>query len=328
MPFQFYCPQGHVLQGDESQVGQPCQCPYCGSSFLIPQTSMPTAPQQGPAGYPQGPMQWPNPMGGGFPQQGFQPAPGMQSMQGMQGMQGMPPNNPFLAGMPGGMPPGGMGQPGVAPMQPAQGAAFGLPPPQPFALGPSGEAPPSPAAAGSPPTEDSGLILSFDPKEKEPLPFEMPGSDTAPAMPASGPAIPLDPFAASPLPMQFPGLGSPLMPQSPQPAPVVPTSSQSAHEKPAMADITQGEAKKIHVTCPAGHSLKVSSDLISKTVRCPVCKEQFKVRYEDSVEFGQRKAKMLQQKDEKAGQIWLAWAILAAVGVLVGLIVLMFMFSS
>ena len=252
--------------------------------------------------------------------------PGMAPMQGMQG-------SPFFTGMPGGMPPGGVAQPGTPPMgaTPMQGGAFGIPPPQPFSLGQPGAAPSTPPAAAAPATEGAGVFLPFDPTEKEPLPFELPGSGTAPAMPAAGPTMPLDPFAAKPLPMQFPGLGSPgagPMPQSQQPAPVVPTSSQLAHEKPAMADITQSEAKKIHVTCPAGHSLKVSSDLIGKTVRCPVCKEQFKVRYEDSAEFGQRKAKMLQQKDEKAGQIWLAWAILAAVGVLVGLIVLMFMFSG
>jgi hypothetical protein len=39
MPFQFYCPQGHLLQGDESQQGQQSQCPMCGTVFLIPVVS-------------------------------------------------------------------------------------------------------------------------------------------------------------------------------------------------------------------------------------------------------------------------------------------------
>lgn len=43
MPFQFYCPQGHLLQGDESQMGQQSQCPMCGSMFVIPM--MPGAQQ-------------------------------------------------------------------------------------------------------------------------------------------------------------------------------------------------------------------------------------------------------------------------------------------
>ncbi|HWC88035.1 MAG TPA: hypothetical protein VG433_00205 [Pirellulales bacterium] len=36
MPFQFYCPQGHLLEGHESQMGQQSQCPLCGAVFLIP----------------------------------------------------------------------------------------------------------------------------------------------------------------------------------------------------------------------------------------------------------------------------------------------------
>jgi len=39
MAFQFLCPQGHLLQGDESQVGQQCKCPYCETEFLVPPPS-------------------------------------------------------------------------------------------------------------------------------------------------------------------------------------------------------------------------------------------------------------------------------------------------
>lgn len=37
MAFQFQCPQGHLLSGDESQAGQQCHCPTCGMLFIIPQ---------------------------------------------------------------------------------------------------------------------------------------------------------------------------------------------------------------------------------------------------------------------------------------------------
>ncbi len=55
MAFQFLCPQGHLLQGDESQAGQQCTCPYCQTLFLIPDVPAPPAPDapapmQGPAG--------------------------------------------------------------------------------------------------------------------------------------------------------------------------------------------------------------------------------------------------------------------------------------
>jgi DNA-directed RNA polymerase subunit RPC12/RpoP len=36
MAFQFLCPQGHLLQGDETHVGLQTRCPYCNEQFLIP----------------------------------------------------------------------------------------------------------------------------------------------------------------------------------------------------------------------------------------------------------------------------------------------------
>jgi len=36
MAFEFLCPQGHLLEGDESQVGSECACPTCGCHFEVP----------------------------------------------------------------------------------------------------------------------------------------------------------------------------------------------------------------------------------------------------------------------------------------------------
>ncbi len=36
MTFQFTCPQGHLLSGEENQAGQHCNCPQCGMLFVIP----------------------------------------------------------------------------------------------------------------------------------------------------------------------------------------------------------------------------------------------------------------------------------------------------
>lgn len=36
MTFQFLCPQGHLLEGEETQMGQQCDCPMCGMRFIIP----------------------------------------------------------------------------------------------------------------------------------------------------------------------------------------------------------------------------------------------------------------------------------------------------
>src|SRR5688572_9696293 len=46
MAFQFQCPQGHLLEGDESQAGQAINCPVCTMLFIIPAPlSPPTAPE-------------------------------------------------------------------------------------------------------------------------------------------------------------------------------------------------------------------------------------------------------------------------------------------
>jgi hypothetical protein len=61
MTFQFLCPQGHLLQGEEWQAGQQSICPICQSAFLVPSA----VPPGGPAGGLMGPG-----VGGGAPPTG------------------------------------------------------------------------------------------------------------------------------------------------------------------------------------------------------------------------------------------------------------------
>jgi hypothetical protein len=58
MPFQFQCPQGHLLEADESQVGQQCQCPMCGQLFAIPAPAG-AAPFPAPGGFAPPPAEDP-----------------------------------------------------------------------------------------------------------------------------------------------------------------------------------------------------------------------------------------------------------------------------
>ncbi len=95
MAFQFLCPQGHLLQGDESQAGQRCQCPYCGTEFLIP------APLSGP---PADTSQY---MAGQMPAQ--QPAATPPYQAPPQQPEQQPPEQPapqFMQQPPGYQPPG------------------------------------------------------------------------------------------------------------------------------------------------------------------------------------------------------------------------------
>jgi hypothetical protein len=41
MTFQFLCPQGHLLEGEEAHMGMQCQCPQCGTAFIIPTIERP-----------------------------------------------------------------------------------------------------------------------------------------------------------------------------------------------------------------------------------------------------------------------------------------------
>ncbi len=69
MAFQFMCPHEHLLQAEESQAGQECQCPECGVLMLIPSPggmeppAEPSPPSDG-VGSAAG---WPEPAGDAFP---------------------------------------------------------------------------------------------------------------------------------------------------------------------------------------------------------------------------------------------------------------------
>lgn len=144
MPFQFYCPQGHLLEGHESQMGQQGQCPMCGAMFVFPvmgaAPAAPGMPGQMPGAMPPGFGQPGHPNPGyqqpGYPQPGY-PHPGHPQ-------QGFPPPGMTTGGVaPGGF--GGFGQRNIgdrfAGVQEAAGpgpaAEANFPPPPP-------EAPPEP----------------------------------------------------------------------------------------------------------------------------------------------------------------------------------------
>jgi len=325
------------LQGDLSQVGHVFQCPMCGSSFVIP------PPQMGPVaagGFFQQPGTWPAasaPMAS-FPAQG-----GMPAMPGMMPPQTMPmmPSGPMPAGQ------------------------YPMPPVQPFAFGPA-TAPaetPQQAPATDPQSETGkpGFDLGFDPNAKATLPFEIEGQSEAeagqppatglptpafpaPAFPAStfpapsfpGPAFPAPGFPAQPFPEGAPPAATFFPPSMPaptfQPDAGGEESLPFAMAAPAEAAEEEEEApqnppKVLHIRCPSGHLVTAKSNLLGKNGRCPACKKTFELRYEDSVEFRRRTEKILHREEVKAGSAWVAWALLAAFLVLVGVVAVMLALS-
>lgn len=178
--FQFQCPQGHVLETEESYAGQPCQCPYCGLTFPIPSPPQAAAPQAGP---------------------------------------------------------------------------------------PTFQAP-------SPP--------GYSPPMSAPAPF---------GPPQHGPA-----WQPAPAPAPF----------KPEPA----------------------EPELLHIACPNGHELETPRDMLGQDVLCPHCNVQFRLREKDSVEYRRRRAQELERKERNAGKMWLNYAIVAAVLVVIGIIGLIVVSAS
>jgi hypothetical protein len=129
-----------------------------------------------------------------------------------------------------------------------------------------------------------------------------PGSAPSPYAPPSG------------APAPFPGVQATPGPQI-GPAPVPFT------QKPAEPEI-------LHIACPNGHELETPRDMLNQDVLCPHCNVQFRLREKDSVEYKRRQQQEVERRDRKAGRMWLNYAIVAAVLVVIGIVGLILMSTS
>lgn len=124
------------------------------------------------------------------------------------------------------------------------------------------------------------------------------------------------------------------MPSPPVPGPPSSAPSGPAIGPPGAPSIRVGnepvpaaapepeEEELLHIPCPNGHELETPRDMLGQDVLCPHCQVQFQLRERDSVEFKARRERQLKIKEEKEGQAWLNFAIVAAVIVVLGLIAL------
>lgn len=193
MPFQFMCPQGHLLEGHESQMGQQVQCPLCGTLLIIPIVG----PQ--PAAAPAPPEYLQPPMSGGWP-----------------------------------------------PQHPGAPAAYQPSPPPQYAA-------------------------------PEPRPV-------------------ID---------QFPGVQEPAA--APEPVPE--------------------EPQTVRILCPNGHELHTPMNMIGMQAACPECNAEFLLRYEDSIEYIEKKKAARLARDEAFNKAALKYSIIAAVVVVLALIGMMIVAS-
>ncbi|HVX13466.1 MAG TPA: hypothetical protein VHC22_19940 [Pirellulales bacterium] len=299
MPFQFYCPQGHLLEGHESQMGQQSQCPMCGSVFMMPAPPGMQAPPG--AGMPPGAMPgmaspgaWPGYGQPAAPGYGQQPPPGY-------GQPGAP-----MYGQPAA--PGYGQQPGYAPGYPPGQFAPGQFPGYPTGYSvPGAFAPPgygaseqsfvsSPSFLGAVPQPDAASI----PTHTAPT-FAAPGADQPAEEAAQGfPGIRTEPESAA-----APGSAAT---SGPEQSPIQNTPAEKA------------EPRIVRIPCPQGHELQTPMDMVNQEVLCPICSTQFYLRYEDSLEYKQEQADLRRRKSEQLNQAALKWAIIAAVVVVVAIL--------
>jgi hypothetical protein len=95
-------------------------------------------------------------------------------------------------------------------------------------------------------------------------------------------------------------------------APFVP-ESHAAVAAPASPMAAPPEPELLHIPCPNGHELETPVEMLEQEVLCPHCNAQFRLRRKDSVEFKKKKEQEEALRLEKVGRLWLNWAIVAIV---------------
>lgn len=119
-----------------------------------------------------------------------------------------------------------------------------------------------------------------------------------------------------------------------QEAPAAPGPPSVSEVPPLEAGVAPGALSELagprllHIPCPSGHELEVPPDMIGQDVLCPHCQVQFRLREQDSVEYKRRKQEELELKDYKAGKTWFMWAVIFAILVVLGLIIMIAVGSS
>jgi hypothetical protein len=187
----------------------------------------------------------------------------------------------------------------------AQQAPQGYPPP---GMVPQNPYPTSPAV----PSANNPFGSAPSPAESNPF-----AAAQAPKFPGPSPAgnAPSMPFLA----MDVPGKRNASLNELSSDAPNVPGD----WDEPGMED-----PRFWHIPCPNGHVLETPEDMLDQDVLCPYCETQFTLRKFQSVEETERRERERAIRDEKAGQIWLKWAIGIAAVVILGVIVMIAISAS
>ena len=142
------------------------------------------------------------------------------------------------------------------------------------------------------------------------------------AAPAPTPAAGFPPSGYAPPPYAPPsGAPAPFPGVQPSPGPQIGPAPVPFTQQPA-------EPELLHIACPNGHELETPRDMLNQDVLCPHCNVQFRLREKDSVEYKRRREQELERRERKAGKMWLNYAVVAAVLVVIGIIGLIVLSAS
>jgi hypothetical protein len=84
----------------------------------------------------------------------------------------------------------------------------------------------------------------------------------------------------------------------------------------------------VHILCPNGHELETPMSMVGTDAMCPHCEAQFRLRYEDSREYREKKQKEREHREAMFSRKALNFAIVTAVLVMIGLIGLMVFYAT
>jgi len=79
----------------------------------------------------------------------------------------------------------------------------------------------------------------------------------------------------------------------------------------------------VHILCPARHCLETPREMLGQEALCPFCHRQFRLRFQDSLEYRQQVLEERTRREEKTGQLWLYWSVGVGVAVVVLVVILM-----
>jgi hypothetical protein len=95
------------------------------------------------------------------------------------------------------------------------------------------------------------------------------------------------------------------------------------------AEPVEDDANRVvRILCPNDHELHTPMDMVGTDAMCPQCGVQFRLRYEDSIEYKEQRKAAQQRREQKFAKTALNWAIVASVVIALAIIVMIALRAS